>query len=310
MTEPTGSGPRSAPYPPPDPFQRQPPPKPTGLPSSVRQTTLATRAPSDLPGVWFDAALDLTWQMLPDGDQRHGRPEDLVRGYAYEILAQVTRAHSVTAVTAAQTEANRQLGWVREVEGVVSMRGSVELSVTPACAQAAEEHERLRRDREVSRLRRELEAEEVDHLRTVAFDQVTSARIWWVRQHPERIREIAELDGVFARLCGEEPGQPVEVTPVASVSSSEERRPDSAGWRTLERLAAVLDQLDDSSRERLWELAVHVVDNLGRTLADERRSPVAAPDAPLLDAVPGTRPPGRQEHDLPPAQANGSAPVG
>ncbi|SHG46359.1 hypothetical protein [Streptoalloteichus hindustanus] len=306
VAEPTGPTPETALSPPPDPFRQQPPPKPVGMPSSVRQTALSARTPSALAGAWFDAEFDLTWQSLPGGEQRHSRPEDLVRAYAYELVAQVTATHSVTAVTAAQAEANRQLGWVREIEGVVSMRGSVDLSVAPLYQQAAEEHERLQRDRQAGRLRRELETEEIEHLRSVAFDQLTSARIWWVLRYPERVGEIAELDGVFARLCGVEPDPPVAVTPLPPRSGGAF---DSVGWQTLERVAAVLEQLDDTSRDRLVELANHVAGNFGRTLTDEQRPPVTAPETAMVDAVPDTIPTERTDHDLPPVRTNGTGPI-
>ncbi|GGM79904.1 hypothetical protein GCM10012275_58120 [Longimycelium tulufanense] len=257
------------PYPPsPDPFAQRPPPPspPAGMPSPVRQTSFHAPLRSELPGVWFDATFQLAWQLLPDGEQRHARPEDLVRGYAYEVVHEVTSTGSVTAVEALRAEANRRLGWVRELESVLRMKGGVELTVPPQCAQLAEDHERLRRERQLGRLRRELEAEEIDHLRSFVFGDVVTARVWWAFRNPERIRDIADMDDVFHRLCNAGPAPATRAAPDGSPGTA------NHGLPSLERVAELLAALDETSQQQLFDLARQRTDGLPQPLPEARCS--------------------------------------
>ncbi|SDN44625.1 hypothetical protein [Allokutzneria albata] len=171
-------------------------------PAQPNVTTLATRLPSFVPGTWFDASFTLRWESLPGQHLRHSRPEEVVRAGAAELVAVVARCALVTQVEAVQAEANRRLGLRHEFDELVAVVGEVTLSASEAHIEATEEYERLRRAEAIGELRRKIDKEEMEHLRSTAFTDVRTARVWWAYRHPERIHEIASMDEVFARLCG------------------------------------------------------------------------------------------------------------
>ncbi|MCP3800524.1 hypothetical protein NLX83_14755 [Allokutzneria sp. A3M-2-11 16] len=171
-------------------------------PAQPNVTTLATRLPSFVPGTWFDASFTLRWESLPGQHLRHSRPEEVVRAGSAELVAVVARCALVTQVEAVQAEANRRLGLRHEFDELVAVVGEVTLSASQAHVEATEEYERLRRAEAIGELRRKIDKEEMEHLRSTAFTDVRTARVWWAYRHPERIHEIASMDEVFARLCG------------------------------------------------------------------------------------------------------------
>ncbi|MFB9904797.1 hypothetical protein [Allokutzneria oryzae] len=173
-------------------------------PAQPNVTTLATRLPSFVPGTWFDASFTLRWEPLPGQHLRHSRPEEVVKAGAADLVAVVARCALVTQVEAVQAEANRRLGVRHEFDELVAVVGEVTLSASQAHVDATEEYERLRRAEAIGELRRKIDKEEMEHLRSTAFTDVRTARVWWAYRHPERIHDIATMDEVFARLCGED----------------------------------------------------------------------------------------------------------
>ncbi len=193
-------------------------------PAQPNVTTLATRLPSFVPGTWFDASFTLRWESLPGQHLRHSRPEEVVRAGAAELVAVVARCALVTQVEAVQAEANRRLGARHEFDELVAVVGEVTLSASQVHIEATEEYERLRRAEAIGELRRKIDKEEMAHLRSTAFTDVRTARVWWAYRHPERIHEIASMDEVFARLCGQDvafsPAFEEEFTPAGELSAS------------------------------------------------------------------------------------------
>ncbi|GAA4635869.1 hypothetical protein GCM10023196_083260 [Actinoallomurus vinaceus] len=211
----------------------------------VHHARFPTRLPSNLPGIWFDASIEVAWQHRATG----AGDAEAAKRHVCARAADVTAPMSVLDLTTAQFQLNAQLAQPLPVPGtsVLVVNASAALSVDPEARRAAEEHDRYRAQTEHWRL-----------LRDTVFADPVMACVWWLDGHPERLEKLPNMDAAFERL--------------AALTTSGAGRGDDL-MHVANLLHQFLAGLEAVDRQRLIDSVGYIMTNFGRPdLADQLRA--------------------------------------
>jgi hypothetical protein len=212
-------------------------------------TTFSATLPSALAGMTFAAEFTVDWVEDAGSGLGHPDPDSVVRYAVRRRAGQITARASVTEHARVSDELNARLGFAADIEGtrlrVRSVR--VRLTVDPDQLELARRFAEVQRARTVRDVERQLELDELRHLRDTLLADPGTATVWWFNRHRDQPELIPEMADHFHR---------------AAVAIDASRR------RTGERVAAVLDDLlRDAGREEPWQLLLvlrHALASLGR----------------------------------------------
>jgi hypothetical protein len=212
-------------------------------------TTFSASLPSALTALTFDAQFTADWVEEDGGGLGHPDPDAVVRHAVLQRARRITARAQVTEHERVLDELTVRLGFAAEVEGTRLRVRSVRtrLSVHPDQLALAQRFAEVQRVRSVRDVERQVELDELRHLRDSLLADPSMATVWWFRRHqdePERIPEMAEH---FHRAA-------------AAI--------DAPRWQTNEQVAAVLDELfRETGGDGPWQLLLvlrRALNSLGR----------------------------------------------
>ncbi|MGC9665184.1 hypothetical protein ACNTMW_01350 [Planosporangium sp. 12N6] len=166
----------------------------------VREERFSAALRSAVDGACFHAHFAVVWQGGDDPDSGSRQLRKFLQDWAEDIA----RGFSITRLDRLANELNDRLGrsgYLHDTN-IYLTRASVALFATPEARQAALLWDEVQRQLAIERLRQETELAQLEYLRTRIFSQPSTARVYWLKHHPEALDALLDdrFDQIAARL--------------------------------------------------------------------------------------------------------------